>query len=341
MFLLGVWLWLCRAPPRSTFRPHVTVVGCVIRMILRIIANGVHALTYWCYITSVGTPLPAPTPPEPCRLYIRNRKRVKGYERHKWHLAHMHWVCIVLVTLVHKQTTEYQYAAQGTQLAAPHVPQWVKSAVCIPVHMLWDGGARLRKLSSDIHPLSGPPPPPPGSIRFVTLHVGGPILSRRRWGRLLQEVTAIEPTIVGLQEFRSRSGDNHLAWLASMAKNYIPVSYSNHNPDTMFLIHESVYKYATILQPYPGRKGLGLAIQLALPYIPPLVIINIHGPFEKAQQHAMDKWLSTFNRVNIVMVIGRKFSLAGAHSVDGRPLFPCPPCMPPSHGVRKGSVGWL
>ena len=35
--------------------------------------------------------------------------------------------------------------------------------------------------------------------------------------------------------------------------------------------------------------------------MPPLVIINIHGPFEKAQQHAMDKWLGTFSRVDILM----------------------------------------
>ena len=45
----------------------------------------------------------------------------------------------------------------------------------------------------------------------------------------------------------------------------------------------------------------GLAIQLALPDMPPLVIINIHRPFEKAQQHAMDKWLGSFNRVDILM----------------------------------------
>ena len=34
---------------------------------------------------------------------------------------------------------------------------------------------------------------------------------------------------------------------------------------------------------------------------PPLVIFTIHGPFEKAQQHAIDKWLGTFNRVDILM----------------------------------------
>ena len=67
------------------------------------------------------------------------------------------------------------------------------------------------------------------------------------------------------------------------------VSCSKHNPDTTFLIHESVHRYVTVLRHYPRSEGLGLAIQLALPDMPPLVIINIHGPFEKAQLHAMDK----------------------------------------------------
>ena len=112
----------------------------------------------------------------------------------------MHWLFIVLVTLVHMLTTEYQYTAQGSQ--------------------------------NDIHPLPGLPPLPHRSIRFVTLNVGGPFLARRRWGRLLQEVSANEPAIVGLREFRFCIGDNHLAWTAGMAKNHTPVSYSKHNPDS-------------------------------------------------------------------------------------------------------------
>ena len=173
--------------------------------------------------------------------------------------------------------------------------------VYIPLHVLWDIGARLRKLNNDIHPLPWPSPPPPRSIRFVTLNVGDPFLSRRRWGTLLQEVTANEPAIVGLEELEFRTGDNHRAWMASMAKNYTLVSYNTHDHDTMYLVHESVHKYVTILRHYPVGEGSGLAIQLALPDMPPLVIINIHGPFEKAQQHAMDKWLGTFNRVDILM----------------------------------------
>ena len=86
-----------------------------------------------------------------------------------------------------------------------------------------------------------------------------------------------------------------------MAKHYTPASYNTHNPDTMYVVHESIHKYVTILRHYPGKEGPGLAIQLALLDMPPLVIINIHGPFEKAQQHAMDKWLGTFKRVDILM----------------------------------------
>ena len=81
-----------------------------------------------------------------------------------------------------------------------------------------------------------------------------------------------------------------------MAKNYTPLSDSKHSPDTMSLMH----RYVTILRHYPSREGSGLAIQLALLDMPPL-IISIHGPLEKAQQDAMDNWLDTFQRVDIVM----------------------------------------
>ena len=55
-------------------------------------------------------------------------------------------------------------------------------------------------------------------------------LSRRRWGELLQDVTANETAIVGLREFRFRPGDNHLAWTASMATNYTPYPTTHITP---------------------------------------------------------------------------------------------------------------
>ena len=205
IFLFKIWLWLSRTPPCTTFRPRIAVIRRVMRIRTKIMEAWVYALTYWSFITSVGAPLPSAPPPEPTRQSLRSGNRVKGYKRHKWHLAHMHWVCIVLITLVHIQTTDYYYTAQGPRAAATHIPQWLKYMVYIPVDMLWDIGAQLRKLSNDIHPLPGPSPPPSRSIRFVTLNVGGPFLSKRRWGRLLQEVTANESAIVGLQEFRFRT----------------------------------------------------------------------------------------------------------------------------------------
>ena len=140
IFLFRVWLWPYRTPPRTTFRPRVALIRRVMRIRTKIMEAWVRALTYWCFITSVGAPLPSPPPPEPTRQSLRSGNRVKGYKHHKWHLAHMHWVCIVLVTLVHIQTAEYQYTAQGPRAASPHIPQW-KSMVYIPVHMLWDIGA--------------------------------------------------------------------------------------------------------------------------------------------------------------------------------------------------------
>ena len=67
-----------------------------------------------------------------------------------------------------------------------------------------------------------------------------------------------------------------MTWTASMAKSYTPPSYNNHDPDTMFLIHESVHKYVKILRHYPTREGSGLATYLPRPDMLPLVIINNH-----------------------------------------------------------------
>ena len=38
-----------------------------------------------------------------------------------------------------------------------------------------------------------------------------------------------------------------------MAKNYTPVSYNTHNPDTMHLVHESVHKYSDTTPVEKGR----------------------------------------------------------------------------------------
>ena len=59
--------------------------------------------------------------------------------------------------------------------------------------------------------------------------------------------------------------------------------------------------YINTLQHNPCKEGFGLAIQLALPDMPPLVIFNIHGPFEMTQRHTMDKWRGTFDGVDILM----------------------------------------
>ena len=194
----------------------------------------------------------------------------------------MHWVYMVLVAVVHMQTMDYQYNAPGPQTVPHQTPQWMRSVMFILVHMLWYIGAQLRKFSNDMHPLPGTPPPFAQSVCFVILNVGGPFLSRRRWGRLLQEVTAHEPTIVGLQQFRFGTKDNHMAWTASMSKN-CPLSHKNHNLDTMFLIHERVHMYVKYHDTTPIEKVPGWLSTSHFLTCPPLVIINVHGPFEKAQ----------------------------------------------------------
>ena len=101
IFLFRVWLWLSRTPPRTTFRPHVAVIRRVMRIRTKIMEAWVHALTYWCFITSVCAPPPSPAPPEPTRQ-IRGGNRVKQYKRHKWHLAHMHCALRCLLWFTYK-----------------------------------------------------------------------------------------------------------------------------------------------------------------------------------------------------------------------------------------------
>ena len=77
IFLFGVWLWLYRTPTRSTFRLRVAVIRRVVRITMKVMEAWVHAWTYWCFITSVGAPLPSPPPPKPTRQSLHSGNRFK------------------------------------------------------------------------------------------------------------------------------------------------------------------------------------------------------------------------------------------------------------------------
>ena len=61
-------------------------------------------------------------------------------------------------------------------------------------------------------------------------------MSRTRWGKLLQEVTASEPMIVCLQEVCFRQGIAHMAYTARACPRYVPMSFHDQAPDQIFLI---------------------------------------------------------------------------------------------------------
>ena len=81
------------------------------------------------------------------------------------------------------------------------------------------------------------------TLHALTLNVGGLHLSRWRWGRLLQEITASSPHIIALQEVRFKTGEAHLAYTAKACTNYQPLAHDDKRPDMMFLVHERVHKY--------------------------------------------------------------------------------------------------
>ena len=95
-------------------------------------------------------------------------------------------------------------------------------------------------LSVDVHP--NPGHPKTTTLHALTLNVGGPHLSTRRWGRLLQEITASSPHIIALQEVRFKTGEAHLAYTAKACPNYQPLAHDDKRPDMMFLVHERVRK---------------------------------------------------------------------------------------------------
>ena len=166
-------------------------------------------------------------------------------------------------------------------------------------------------------PQSGAQPPPRPDLSFLTLNVGGPFLSRRRTGHLLAEIIAEQPAIIALQEFRFRSGSHHAAWIAAMDGDYLPITYGDENPDTQFLVHNSISRYVSKL---PSMKSQARAIKIALPGHTPYITANIHGPFLRDQREKLDEWLAQLPDLGILM---GDFN----DCVWGRPSQPTfPPC---------------
>ena len=79
-------------------------------------------------------------------------------------------------------------------------------------------------MAHDAHPNTGPPTaPPPVELTYMTLNVGGPHVSQKRWAGLLTEIEQQRPVCVGLQEVCFRSGSNHMALTSQLLHTYVPM----------------------------------------------------------------------------------------------------------------------
>ena len=132
-----------------------------------------------------------------------------------------------------------------------------------PQTLLWNLAKRFHVLSNRIHPNLGPHVHNP-CVAFLSLKIGRPLLSMRRWGYLPAEITAEQPTVVALQDFHSQKGSHHVSWTAALEGTYVPVSYGVGNLGTQFLVHNSIAQYVT-KTPSTGNMGCAMRLSRSLP----------------------------------------------------------------------------
>ena len=87
-------------------------------------------------------------------------------------------------------------------------------------------------------------------------------------------------------------------WTVAMDGKYLPITYGDENPDTQFLVHNSIPRYTSKL---PSMGSESRAIKVALPGHAPNVIANIHGPFSRDQHGKLDEWLAQLLDLGILM----------------------------------------
>ena len=131
----------------------------------------------------------------------------------------------------------------------------------------------------------------------IQTNVGGPHLSKRRWSRLLQEITASSPHIVALQEVRFRTCEAHLAYPAKACPNYQPLAHDDKRPGMMFLVHERVNKYCKLMA---HRSPHAIVLRVQILGVLEFTFVNQHGPFTLREREALDAWIASDPNVGIV-----------------------------------------
>ena len=146
-------------------------------------------LPSWCYLgRSSGTP---------------RRRQPKLQCRHKWHHSNLPGSYVLLLTFNNVGLPMWTPPHVHDTCAQPHTAPLHQSLARTRLRglILWELAQRLIRLSNDVHPNPGPSPPPRPDLSFLTLNVGGPFLSWRRWGHLLAEIIAEQPAVIARQEF--------------------------------------------------------------------------------------------------------------------------------------------
>ena len=249
----------------------------------------VSTLGMWTYLIIVllvaGVKEPIqPTPLEmqgrtTNRKQVRNRKIVLPTKVHPWSMKRLPWwyhmvriLCIVWMT-----TGEYDMP-RHTGVCGQHI--WSRRAeLKEDIPMRWNIQRRLVTLSNDMeygrktwndsqwkimmaHDVHPNPGPPPDELTYMTLNVGGPHISKKRWAGLLTEIEQQQPVCVGLQEVRFRSGSNHMALTSQLLHTYVPMYHRTQTADVMMLIHNRISPYVTML---PSRTPHAMAVRVELP----------------------------------------------------------------------------
>ena len=162
-----------------------------------------------------------------------------------WSVSRLPWQLRLLSLLLSHYQTCSQPPPQPNSSGYYYPHSGGVTGTINPSHVMWDLARRLLLLSNDIHPLPGP-----GRLhtfKVLSLNVGGPHLSKKRWNQLLQETTAAQPTLTAYQEVRFKSGYNHMCQVARMAPQYQPMTHTANNPDVLFLVHRSIAQYTRLL----------------------------------------------------------------------------------------------
>ena len=144
----------------------------------------------------------------------------------------------------------------------------------------------------------GPSPPPRPDLSFLTLNLGDLSSRGDAGGTSWRRLSLNSPQWLPYRSFDSAVDPimqlGQRLWMATT----FPITYGDENPDTQFLVHNSISRYVSKL---PSMGSQARAIKIALPGHTPYVIANIHGPFSRDQREELDEWLAQLPDLGILM----------------------------------------